>query len=224
MSILIMRTTWSQVAVEARGLFTKLIPFVIALYVASCSTTPPPAVKHSASGPSDRAVNASLMNGSFWMSAPGVSCSGRYRAWNKTKIEMPVACTDGRLGTVTLSKESNSSEGRGSYRLSDGSMGSVAFSHLSSPSAKLLSENDTDTQTKKQPDKAVSLKSISNVSATDVIAASRANYPGNCPCPYDRDAAGRNCGKRSAYSRAGGYSVKCYPRDVSAADLATFGR
>lgn len=38
-----------------------------------------------------------------------------------------------------------------------------------------------------------------------IIQQSLASYPGNCPCPYNTDRAGRSCGKRSAYSRAGGY-------------------
>lgn len=48
-----------------------------------------------------------------------------------------------------------------------------------------------------------------------VLAESRARYPGNCACPDDRDRAGRRCGGRSAYSRPGGYSPLCYPRDVT---------
>ena len=37
---------------------------------------------------------------------------------------------------------------------------------------------------------------------------------GNCPCPYNRDKAGRLCGKRSAWSKGGGYAPLCYPSDV----------
>ncbi len=37
---------------------------------------------------------------------------------------------------------------------------------------------------------------------------------GNCPCPYFTDSIGRSCGGRSAWSRAGGESPWCYPRDV----------
>lgn len=48
-----------------------------------------------------------------------------------------------------------------------------------------------------------------------IIRQSVQSYPGNCPCPYNKDRAGRNCGKRSAYSREGGYSVICFPSDVS---------
>src|SRR5258707_14770601 len=31
-----------------------------------------------------------------------------------------------------------------------------------------------------------------------IIADSIASYRGSCPCPYNRDRAGRNCGARSA--------------------------
>ena len=57
-----------------------------------------------------------------------------------------------------------------------------------------------------------------------VIKESINSYPGNCPCPYNSDRAGRRCGGRSAYNRAGGYSPKCYASDVSAADVAAFRR
>lgn len=52
-----------------------------------------------------------------------------------------------------------------------------------------------------------------------LIAESLAAYPGNCPCPYNVDRAGRQCGRRSAHSRAGGYSPLCYERDVSDAQV-----
>ena len=43
-----------------------------------------------------------------------------------------------------------------------------------------------------------------------------------CACPYDRARNGTMCGARSAYSRPGGASPKCYPTDVSAAELTFF--
>ena len=48
-----------------------------------------------------------------------------------------------------------------------------------------------------------------------IIAESIASYPGNCPCPFNVDAAGRRCGKRSAYLRPGGASPLCFPNDVT---------
>lgn len=50
-----------------------------------------------------------------------------------------------------------------------------------------------------------------------LIAESRAQYSGNCPCPYDTDRAGRPCGKRSAHSRPGAAAPLCYEGDVTQA-------
>ena len=58
-------------------------------------------------------------------------------------------------------------------------------------------------------------------SATDaevrshLIRESITAYSGSCPCPFNTDRAGRRCGARSAYSRPGGASPLCYPRDIS---------
>lgn len=56
-----------------------------------------------------------------------------------------------------------------------------------------------------------------------IIRDSIAAYPGVCACPYNvmqnGDAVGaaewRRCGGRSAYSKPGGFSPRCYPKDVS---------
>ena len=48
-----------------------------------------------------------------------------------------------------------------------------------------------------------------------LIAKSIAAYPGSCPCPYNTDRAGRQCGRRSAYSKQGGYAPLCYASDVT---------
>ena len=55
-----------------------------------------------------------------------------------------------------------------------------------------------------------------------IVEQSIEAYPGNCPCPYNQDRAGRRCGKRSAYDRPGGYSPKCYPSDVSEAEVDAY--
>lgn len=48
-----------------------------------------------------------------------------------------------------------------------------------------------------------------------IIRDSIASYPGRCPCPYNTDRAGRQCGARSAWSKPGGRAPLCYPDDVS---------
>jgi choline dehydrogenase-like flavoprotein len=49
----------------------------------------------------------------------------------------------------------------------------------------------------------------------EIIRESIARYPGNCPCPYNTDRAGRRCGGRSAYNRPGGRAPLCYESDVT---------
>lgn len=57
-----------------------------------------------------------------------------------------------------------------------------------------------------------------------IIAESLANYPSSCACPYNTDRGGRRCGKRSAYSKPGGYAPICYPQDVTKAMINAFRR
>ena len=55
-----------------------------------------------------------------------------------------------------------------------------------------------------------------------IIENSISTYPGRCPCPYNRDRAGRRCGGRSAYNRAGGYAPLCFASDVTAEMIKQF--
>lgn len=48
-----------------------------------------------------------------------------------------------------------------------------------------------------------------------IIRESINSYPGSCPCPYIYTKNGSRCGKRSAYSKPGGYSPICYEHDVT---------
>lgn len=58
--------------------------------------------------------------------------------------------------------------------------------------------------------------------AQEIIERSIARYPGTCACPYSRDRAGRSCGRRSAYSRAGGEAPLCYRGDVTNAMIEAY--
>jgi len=55
-----------------------------------------------------------------------------------------------------------------------------------------------------------------------IILDSISGYSGSCPCPWNSDRAGRRCGGRSAYSRAGGYSPLCYANDISEQMVSNF--
>ena len=48
-----------------------------------------------------------------------------------------------------------------------------------------------------------------------LIQDSIASYPGPCACPYELARNGSLCGRRSAYSRPGGYAPLCYDRDIT---------
>lgn len=52
-----------------------------------------------------------------------------------------------------------------------------------------------------------------------IIKQSVAEYPGNCACPYNSASNGSSCGRRSAWSRGGGYAPMCYAGDVSKAQV-----
>jgi hypothetical protein len=48
-----------------------------------------------------------------------------------------------------------------------------------------------------------------------IIQQSIAAYPGTCACPYQVTRNGSRCGRRSAYSKPGGFAPLCYPQDVT---------
>jgi hypothetical protein len=58
-----------------------------------------------------------------------------------------------------------------------------------------------------------------------IVRTSRQGYYStgrSCACPDDSARGGSRCGMRSAYSRPGGASPKCYLLDVTTADIAAF--
>ncbi len=48
-----------------------------------------------------------------------------------------------------------------------------------------------------------------------IIEESIAEYPGTCACPFNRARNGSSCGRRSAWSKAGGYAPICYASEVT---------
>ena len=57
-------------------------------------------------------------------------------------------------------------------------------------------------------------KKTCSKSPKQIIQESIAQYPGKCPCPYSIMSNGKKCGKRSAYSKPGGYQPLCYISDI----------
>lgn len=48
-----------------------------------------------------------------------------------------------------------------------------------------------------------------------LIDQSIASYPGVCACPFNSARNGSSCGRRSAWSKAGGYAPLCYKKEVT---------
>ncbi len=93
-------------------------------------------------------------------------------------------------------------------------------------SARYLSDRTlpAEIKRKKEPKRVVAAPSSGDISRAKkrIIQRSIAGYAGSCPCPYNYDRAGRRCGKRSAWSRPGGYTPLCYESDVSKARVSTY--
>ncbi len=104
--------------------------------------------------------------------------------------------------------------------LSDGSTGWLHTDYLSptQPKARVEASSALEPTTPAQP--AYDRDQI----VQEIIRASWAGYTGPCPCPYNRMRRGGECGRRSAYSKPGGYQPLCYANDVSDAMIAEFLR
>ena len=48
-----------------------------------------------------------------------------------------------------------------------------------------------------------------------IIMLSISAYSGRCACPYNKAKNGSKCGKRSAWSKAGGYTPICYQEEIT---------
>jgi hypothetical protein len=61
--------------------------------------------------------------------------------------------------------------------------------------------------------------------AEQIVQESRQAYYATghpCACPEDLARNGSRCGGRSAYSRPGGAEPKCYPQDVTKAEIDAY--
>ncbi|KJH61009.1 hypothetical protein UF13_09565 [Pantoea agglomerans] len=48
-----------------------------------------------------------------------------------------------------------------------------------------------------------------------IIEDSISSYPGVCACPFNAARNGSSCGRRSAWSKQGGYAPVCYKKEIS---------
>lgn len=93
-----------------------------------------------------------------------------------------------------------------------------SFLSLKPAPAKAVTSKRTHPKKLKKKRTKISTSKIKRI----LMKRSIARYSGNCPCPYNRDRAGRKCGRRSAWSRPGGASPLCYARDVTVAMVTNY--
>ncbi|TCK30138.1 hypothetical protein EV667_0225 [Ancylobacter aquaticus] len=100
--------------------------------MAGCATsyTTPAAVRLSTETVLIGTTTAALSGGTFEVSAPdgSLKCAGTYDAYDTSAVlSAPFTCSDGRYGTVTVTRSPDRLSGKGTISLSDGSVGAVAF-------------------------------------------------------------------------------------------------
>lgn len=80
-------------------------------------------------------ATASLSEGKFHVATGDdkISCSGTYDPLDtSTAITAPVSCSDGRIGTISLTRTSDGLAGSGVVTMANGDKGAVAFGRLAS--------------------------------------------------------------------------------------------
>lgn len=171
----------------------------------SVPTARPPALPAAAAPPAPQSVAAPL------------AATGRFYVTASTLNVRDAPSTSGRvLGKLSRGQQLAATGLQGdwlSVRLTDGRTGWLHSDYVSAtpPPVRVLA---TPTPQPVEPKAVPSAQPRSQVVRL-IIERSIQNYPGNCPCPYNVDRAGRRCGARSAYSKPGGASPICYEGDVT---------
>ncbi|WP_152095848.1 hypothetical protein [Rhizobium dioscoreae] len=104
------------------------------LALAGCGSITSPAAVQMDSGEAFIGTTTAAASGGHFevrSSRKGVRCSGNYDARDASEtITVPVRCTDGRYGVVTVTRTPDLMAGSGRVSLADGSSGAVAFGRL----------------------------------------------------------------------------------------------
>jgi hypothetical protein len=88
------------------------------------------------------------------------------------------------------------------------------------PPQETQQEKKRDEEIRKEPKVALTTAAIVAALIRESLTEYHSHAP--CACPYDHDRAGRSCGRRSAWSRPGGYSPLCYASDVTPNAIAAY--
>lgn len=108
----------------------KWIPALVLLLLAGCSETFPIVVmgKDIPGGTMRGEGTASLAGGEFTISNGRLSCGGTYNALDSsTTLNIPIRCSDGRIGMVMATRQRGGRSGGGTVTLSDGTTGQFMF-------------------------------------------------------------------------------------------------
>ncbi|MGB7318088.1 MAG: SH3 domain-containing protein [Planktotalea sp.] len=147
-----------------------------------------------------------------------------YVTANSLNVRSGPAQSNKRIGALTRGAKVAVIEQSGGWTRINGSRDGTAVSGwVSSKYISALAPKATPVAPKK------TVRSVATPSSRDITMARKAiirqsiaAYPGSCPCDYNHDRAGRRCGKRSAWSRRGGYAPLCYDSDVTQAHLKSY--
>lgn len=55
-------------------------------------------------GSGEATVSVTQQNGTFSITDKGATCSGTFANWNQLTVVFPVTCTDGKSGSVTMTR------------------------------------------------------------------------------------------------------------------------
>ena len=103
---------------------------LVSALCSGCSTTWPVAVvsKGIPGGVMRGTATAAVSGGSFKVSNGSLSCAGDYDAFDYSPtISVPVLCTDGRKGIITVTRDNSGMSGGGHFTLNDGTTGDFIF-------------------------------------------------------------------------------------------------
>jgi hypothetical protein len=98
------------------------------LAVTGCAVTLPVVVVEPDGHTFSGTTTAALSGGHFKVTYGHTTCGGTYNALDTSQaLTIPVVCSDGRAGRITALRDPSGTSGRGTVKLSDGSVGRFAF-------------------------------------------------------------------------------------------------
>ena len=135
-------------------LFKLLMSLGATLALAACAVTEPVVVIEQSGRVLSGSTTAALSGGHFSVTDGKLTCGGRYNALDMSPtISIPAACSDGRTGIVTATRDPSGVSGAGTIRLTDGTVAQFGFGSAAAgmlrPTA-IVERRSDDTRTAQQ--------------------------------------------------------------------------